>query len=558
MSNILTPISLWKNFDDTLPLNAKVLGEKVDGEVKIQYIRFDGRDTGKGRVSVFGAYAEPINFTSTECILILPDSYDTIDEELLKYFVKNGYSAFMVDYRGKVDGTENYTVYPANVYYANLAQAGRRKDFVDESADKTSWYEWVSVGRYAYNYLNERLNGGKIGVVGIRDGGEIAWKLIASVNFSCAVTISAAGWKAYEGYNKSSTAEPVLDEERYRFIAGIDSQAYAPYIKCPVLMLCSVNDYRFDYDRAHDTFSRINDKYLKQSMIAYSVKFSGFMGIEACCDMFMFLDKNVKGRHVFLPKPSEINITVDENDNLVADAIFDEAGTVEKFGLYVAEDCKESALREWSLAKYKGQTKPYTHRFYLDVYEKTSIVYAFCYATYSNGFTVWSRISVKKISGKFRNMQSKCRVMYTSKNNVDCFIMTNRNEYALSKIFLLNNDYLPKVVKKAKNIEGIYSECGLTTYRINSPRYSPNEDSVLKLDVFCDTDSKISFLMRDIINNEIYAVSVKVVGGVWQNVILKSSYFKTENGAPLNSFASKLEFSISCKNKYAINNVMWL
>ena len=229
MSNILTPISLWKNFDDTLPLNCKILGEKVDGEVKIQYLRFDGRDTGKGRVSIFGAYAEPINSTCLDCILILPDSLETVNEDLLKFFVGKGYSAFMVDYRGKVEGVENYTIYPENVSYANLAQAGRRKDFVDESADKTSWYEWVSVGRYAYKYLNERLNGGNIGVVGIRDGGEIAWKLIASVKFSCAVTISAAGWKAYEGYNKSSTAEPVLDEERYRFIAGIDSHSDFKY-----------------------------------------------------------------------------------------------------------------------------------------------------------------------------------------------------------------------------------------------------------------------------------------------------------------------------------------
>ena len=49
MAKILTPVSLWKNFNDKLEVMPVTLGEKVDGGVKFEYLNFSGRDTGMGR-----------------------------------------------------------------------------------------------------------------------------------------------------------------------------------------------------------------------------------------------------------------------------------------------------------------------------------------------------------------------------------------------------------------------------------------------------------------------------------------------------------------------------
>ncbi|MCX4287703.1 MAG: hypothetical protein OSJ68_10550, partial [Clostridia bacterium] len=154
----------------------------------------------------------------------------------------------------------------------------RRKEFCDESADKTSWYEWVAVGIYARKYLLEKTGGEEIALVGLRDGGEIAWKLAVAKKFACVIPVCAAGWLAYSGVSKYESDEQKLDNERYRFIAGIDSQAYAPYVQCPVMILCSTNDPRFDYDRAYDTFSRINAEYAGDSVITYSVQCDSSVG----------------------------------------------------------------------------------------------------------------------------------------------------------------------------------------------------------------------------------------------------------------------------------------
>ncbi len=558
MPNILTPSTLWNDFDDSLDVHPVTLCEKVVDGVRFESISFLGRETGDGRVKIFGVFACDEKNPSGETVLILPDSCDGVDEGLLKLFVDKGYSAFMVDYRGEWEDCELATVYPENVFYANTAKCGRYKDFVDDSADKTSWYEWVAVGIYARKYLVSKAGVTAVAVVGIRDGGEIAWKLGSIKQFACMLTVCAAGWKTYSGVDKYDTDDVKLDEERYRFIAAIDSQAYAPNVKCPVMIMCSTNDNRFDYDRAYDTFSRINPTFVNDSVITYSVRCDSSIGVRSSADMFLFLDKHLRHRQVFIPKMSEIAVSVDEECNLIATASFDNQGIVEEYGLFMAEECKDSAVREWTLCKYKRKTSDSGHEFFLDVYEKTATVFVLCYGKYSNGFTVWSKITVKKISGLFKNSQKKCRVMYSGKNGIDCFTVAAPRSQAVGGMFFVGNIMVPQIVTKERGISGIYSPCGLSTYRMNTPKYAPEVNSVLKLDFFCDETAEVMFALEDVDNGQIYKYGQSVLGGVWQTIIIESKYFKNLEGEQLSDFIHSLKFCINCEKEYAVNNLMWL
>lgn len=553
MSNMLTPTAMWGNFDDSLPVNAKTLSSSESDGIKIERVAFDGRETGEGRVRIFACYAYDAKNPERETVMIFPDSANTVDEELLKLFVRRGYSALMVDYRGVWEGCEHYTYYPQKVSYANFRDCGRSKNYVDDSADRTCWYEWVAVGIFARRYLTERTGCEDIAVVGLRDGGEIAWKLGAARKFSCLIPVCAAGWKAYEGISKYLPDEPEMNEERYRFIAGIDSQAYAAGVKCPVLMLCSTNDERFDYDRAYDTFSRINPEFIGDSVIAYSVHGNSCIEGEGMQNMFLFLDKYLKKRHVFLPKPAEVTVTADGEENLIARVSFDEEGIAEEFSAYLAEDCIDSSLREWAQCPQTGKQG----EFYLDIYEKTSAVFVLASVKYSNGFTAWSKIAVRKISGRFRNMQTRCGVTYSDLQGTDGFTSADCGVRAVGGVFLLDSSVLPRLVEKG-NVRGLYSPCGLTTYRMNHPRYAPTEGSVLKLDIFCDENAEISVTLQNESTNERYYHVVSVVGGVWQSVVAECEQFKNAGGVSLNSFAGPFKFMIRCGVGYAVNNVMWL
>jgi len=526
--------------------------------MRIEHLNISGRETGCGRVQIAAAFAYDVLSPAAGTVLIFPDSTETIDEEILKFFVSQGYTALMVDYRGEWKDATFVTRYPSNVSYANTAKCGRQKDYVDDSADKTSWYEWVGIGLYARKYIKERTGSDNIAVVGLRDGGEIAWKLGVAGEFACIIPICAAGWKAYSGISKYLTEDPVLDEERYRFIAGIDSQAYAPHVKCPVLMLCSTNDPRFDYDRAYDTFSRINQDYIKDSAIAFSVKSSASISSKSIADMFLMLDKNLKKRQVFIPKPPEISVLVDEKSNLVARVTFDNKGIAESCKLYLAEDCIDASLREWCVCHEKSRKAENVFEYYLNVYEKTTVIFVLCRVKYLNGFTVWSKMNVKKISGRFRNTKCKCRVMYNDKDVADDFAVADTSTLSVGGIFFPDESVLPKLVTKTRGVKGLYSPCGLSTFRMSNPRFAPSKNSVLSIDFFSDENSVLTLTFIDITSGEEYINEVSVVGGAWQTVISESKNFKTASGVPLADFTGDLKFTLKCPVGYAVNNIMWL
>ena len=558
MPTILTPVSLWKNFDCSLPLNHVTNDLRERDGITYEKVRFSGREAGDGRVSVYGVFAYSSHAMSRDGVLIIPDSRETVDESLIELFVANGYSALMVDIRGEWRDTKDYTVYPESIGYANYARAGRFIDYVDESADKTSWYEWVAVGLYARKYLADRLDSRQIGVVGLRDGGEVAWKLAYAGEFSCAVPVCAGGWRAYIGFNKFGDSEPVFDEERHRFIAAVDSQSYAPYVMCPVLMLCSTNDPLFDYDRAYDTFSRINPECASDSVISYSISCNAAVDPEGVKDMFMFLDKHVKCRQVFIPKPAELAVYADEESNLAARVINDNAGEVESVKVFMAEDCKNSLTRDWMAARPREASDVDCREYFLDIHEGASILFAICGVTYTNGFTVWSKITVKKLSGAFRNSRPAGKVMYSSRSGADCFCVADVKECALAGMFFIDYGCFPAVIDCGSGLKGLYSPCGLATYRLTNPAFAPSEDSVLGMDVFAEETGVFQIEIRDGVDGELYAAHVNVVGGAWQNVVAESKLFKNAAGKSFSGFKQGLMLAVKFNAKFAVNNVMWL
>lgn len=558
MANILTPLSLWNDFENLLDINAEAISKKESGLMTVETIAFSGRETGKGRVRIAAAFAWNTQSPSTETVLVLPDSNDTIDEKVLEYFVSKGYSALMVDYRGIWENCEFYTHYPEDIEYANVSKCSRYKDFVDDSADKTCWYEWVIVGLYARKYIKERTCNENIAVVGFRDGGEIAWKLGVAEKFSCIVPICAAGWSAYRGISKYVTQDPKMDDERYRFIAGIDSQAYAPYVKCPVLLLCSTNDKRFDYDRAYDTFSRINPEFVKESLISYSVFTGPCIDGNSCNNMFLFLDKNLGKREINIPNPAEVSVETDEQQNLVAKVAIDGTDEIEECVAYLSEDCLDSALREWNTCPVKEVVSETERLFYLNIYEKPSTIFVICHVKYKNGFTVWSKIIVRKLNGKFRNMQKKNKVLYSNTYGTAGFSLADSKLNTIGGLLISDDNALPKLVEKSKGISGLYSPCGLSSFRINNPVYAPSAGNVLSVDVFCDLTENVNISFIDRETGEEYSAVFNVIGGVWQKIIAESKVFKNANGVALDTFEKELKFTINSLSPFAINNFIWL
>lgn len=562
-NKILTPITLWNDFNDSLPVNEQILSEQTEEKSVLRKVRFSGRSVGETRVDIFALFGMPAEGNSVPALLVLPDCDHTADIDLIRRFVKKGYAVLMPDYRGRSadsEGTE-YTIYPEEIAYANYEQAGKHMDYAEPSAVETSWYEWVAVARYCVRYLRSNAQISKIGVIGLKAGGDIAWQLAAtSEELSCVIPVCAGGWRAYRGIYKfgDSAAELKMDDERYRFLAGVDSQAYAQYVKCPVLMLCSTNDERFDADRAFDTFARINPQ--QDKTFYFAVRYNGKIGNTGMNDLDLFADKYLKSREVFIPSPAEISIEEDDGE-LVAKIRSDRNGEMVYCEVFMAEDCADSSDRDWTRCAFKRETEENEQVFRLDAYKGSSRVFAFAKAKYSCGFAVSSKIAVKKIEKPYTNLTDKSRILYSSVDKFDSFVLDKPDKNVLADCFL--DSSLPPVsmADGPFGIQGIYSSYGLRLYRINDPKFRPEQNALLKMDLYSAKSNIIRLCILAAKNgvSEKYYCNLKVTGGeYWADRVLSPKDFKTEENKALMQFSDAVFISFSSDEPFCLNNLLWI
>ena len=81
-NKILTPVTLWSDFDDSLPPDIGTLKEYERGKAVFSEITFSGRAVGSERVHIGALYARPKENANSPSLLVLPDCDKTYDEAL--------------------------------------------------------------------------------------------------------------------------------------------------------------------------------------------------------------------------------------------------------------------------------------------------------------------------------------------------------------------------------------------------------------------------------------------------------------------------------------------
>ncbi|HAC11724.1 MAG TPA: hypothetical protein DCE65_07675 [Clostridiales bacterium] len=611
---ILSPVTIWKKFDLTQPTEPTIenVGKSAAG-FSVWHLRFGGHRIEDGeRVDISARFSRPDGEEKVPALLLLPDAGEDSDE-LSDYFVSRGYAVIVPDYYGKrsaehtvsdgdFHGAENddkgevaeareedscekasdagneeaqteeaaeivdYTVYPAEISYANYEFSGALDRLESDNAEKSCWMEWAYVALYAAEYLKTREDIGKIGVAGVRLGGEIAWMTLLSPDISCGVAINAIGWQShlsspkYGGAILSSAGEEA--EAVRSFIAGVEAESYAPFVHCPVLMCCSMEDPYFDCDRAYDTFVRLGNP--EGSAIVYSADSGGCIGPNALMDIDLFLERNLKGREIYIPKPVTLTVTAERNGSIGFVALADPDALVKSISIYYAEgrSGQNSLHRAWQCVKKAGETEIKDNRVSCTCEPFAGAEYAFAYASaeFINGFKTVSPVLGKKLEVK--NAKAvKSRVI--SGGEKDGFGVADYKDESIGGIFL-ERESLPEIATGYGGIKGVCSSAGIRTYRISSPRFEAEEGAALKMDLYsrADTEVKITVETGDREGGG-YSVLVPVKGGgKWKRVILRPEELKDEKtGAPLKSFSEGVSIAIRPQNedvKVPVANVLWL
>ena len=547
METILTPITLWNSFDDTLPLKEVQLNTfTLNGAVYSQ-VYFSGRQVGLERVRIYGLCAYQKQ-NSKGSILILPDVEQTIDGELVNHFVNLGYDVLSIDLRGKFLSEGECTKYPADISYANYLLASDTLYSAPNLANQTCWYEWTAVARYAVSYLKSKRPENKIGVIGIRYSSNVLWQLAATDSRVDASTfLFGAGWLAYKGISKHEEKSAIeLNEERYRFIAGVEAQSYASLVNCPVLYLSSTNSDQFACERALDTLSKLpnQDKcWFNFTTIAKDV-----LDVHSLIDIELFFNKFIAGQKVTLPSIPELKIDY-EDETIYYNLDYSNKKNVSySFVLSSSNDYKTGDRVWYNVVPRVNNDGELV--FKKKVYGKVDFEIAFAVIKYNNGFTVSSRFEFEEI--EVSSSSKTPSVLFSSLKQPVNFVVEDLKTPLLGNVFAKNRLYTIK--EGPFNIKGIYSENTLTTYAVRKIADSIEEDSFIKFDVY--SPLKDCLLIKITLKNKAcYEREVDLIGGeFWQSVQVPILDFKDENARGLKDFENIESISISCQGSLMLNN----
>ncbi len=555
---ILTPVTLWKDFDGTLPFQEETVWEQESDGAVFRGIYFYGRQTQKDRVKIYAEYVFPAEAKEFPAVMFLFEAGFSFDRALIMRFVKSGYGVLCVDYCGESEHS-HFTVYPKDVDYGNFVRSGSHLTQAEPTAKETSRYEWAAVARYAARYLHEKQEVTAVGAVGLRTGGEILFNIAPYAPISCMTSVCAAGWLAYRGLDKFSDAQTdIFSEERHRFIAGIDSQSYAPYVKCPVLLISAINDSKCDYDRVYDTFQKINPEVEKA--ILYSAHGNGLVGSHSLINITLFLDKYLKGRSVFVSKPIGCDFTEDEEGNLIVRGEYDSSGEIDTYGIYFTEKATDSKSRDWTRILGQGPLEDNVGQIPLSLFKDTQKALVFTFVNYSNNFSVTSKIKEITQEKPYTNSKPVSRVLYTSADGLNGFAAFRPRTRSLADCFVDGESSRAQLIAGYGGIRGITSESGIISYRVGEARYAPPEGASFSFDAYSTKDAELTVtFFLDTEEAEGYSASLKIEGlGKWKRILLSADDFKSATGAHLADFRSVVSVLFSFDGQVLVNNVLWI
>ncbi|MBQ8197101.1 MAG: hypothetical protein IJZ73_03480 [Clostridia bacterium] len=561
-ANILTPAVLWADFQLNIVPNATVVKEKKRGDVILSYLKIEGAEIKGEKVSIAGVMAKTVQETIAPAVLIVQDFNDGLKEDLIISFAKKGYTALVIDLAGKVDGKDFYTEYPESISYANYEKVKDNLYSFKGDARNSSFYQWTCAVRYAVKYLASISTVTNIGGIGIGKAATAMWQAVSfDDNFSASIFIRNAGWAVYRGTHKfSNQAVPQFSDDVMKILAGVEPQAYAPHVKCPSLTIVCANDNEFDVDRADDTVLRVGEKVY--SAVNYSTCCNGQISSADISNAVKFLDIFVANKNqVKDTLPAEVEIKCEIIDGNFKVEVIAPHENLKDVELYVAEGEINPALRSWVIVPDKRGGKNGVYKFNYQPYKESNFATFFAKAKYKNGLEISSEILAKNFEDNIVGTSYKSAIMYSSrtKNSESIFISVPQD----SKITGVDVSGKNIVSVKAgpMGIDGAHCVNGLLSFAIGSPRYKPNDGSLLMFDVTGKKDLTLKVkLITDYFGNKTeFFAPVYVRGGkVWHNVKLELANFKAENGMGLKTYAKVQAIEFIADDEFILNNVLWI
>lgn len=564
--NLLTPTVIWKDFT-ACEIQSEILSRATINGFAVAHMRISGEKTEDGAVGIYGVLVRKAQIDIAPAIVLVQDFNSGDSLTLAETLADKGYSVLCLDLAGETDfnlaksveGVEKpYTLYPDSLNFANFNEERENRTEIEGDASTTCWFAWGRVIRYAVEYLKAEPLTSKIAVMGFGRAATPLWQVIsADCGISCAVIAANAGWKGYRGIDKfGDTPEPQFNDDALKYLAGIEPQAYAAHVKCPLLLLSPTNNPDFDIDRAYDTVSRVPEKIYSAADYSvgsrYEISADCFDG--ALCFLEQFLLKR---------KPSlagDISLKGDLTGGAVKVEVLPDVKGLKNLSVYFSEEEISSALRFWNRENKAVSEKDGVYEFEYTPYQSSGAVMFFARAEYENGQKICSNIICKKFDADKTTQINRRRVFYSSRMAVGVNGFYPANEVSNGAIKVnLDKDAIVKIKNGPMDIAGLCCKNGLLTFKINAKKYKPSDGAMFMLDVFAHGGDFCVKAITDVFGKKTeYVATVSLIGDFWQNVQFELANFKTQEGMSLKSYENVEALEFFASGEFLINNLLWV
>lgn len=584
-NTLYTPSNILSGVDISVTGEIQPLSEKTADGILQREFYFPASHGIEKPTNAYGMLCMPDGGKKYPLIMIIGNSRQSVDSEILNFFAKNGFAAFMYDYLGERKSAAKYTFYSPEKEYANIEKAGRKLQYVDTNARETAPFEWLLLANRAFlRALSfDGVDSANAGIMGIGLGANTAWMLSAlckEVKALC--TVFSAGWYEYVDsfkYAAAKGAMPHIDEERERWIAGLSVQAYAKYIQIPLLYMSASNSRFTDMDRTYDTLTRVASK----NIYAYIAPGRNrTVGREGANNAVLFFRKYLNGEDIQIEPyfSAEIKIlqgSVPQNcepgeeaskgggndiDNKISIKLSGLDESVKDFWIYYSLDQVNPGTRYFykpQIPLIKGDCVTISPQ----VSGSEKLIVAYAVIEYKTGFVLSLAPNVlqRQPEGAPDNIRRN-PVIYNSAMGTADFYEFYPYPPSYREILLKDAKKDIVILPGAGEIKGIVCKNGgIGTYKISVASFAAQEEESFKFDVYSQSAQKLYVYCLDkagYTDEHWHFATVELLGGeMWQPLEIKKQNLKTAEGHPLKGWEDISMIGFYCEGELLINNLLW-
>lgn len=509
ISGMMTIGQLWEGKEDSILNDAfdeEIVQEWDNGGVHYKRMYITSRIVEDGPIRVYAVFGVPLNAKNVPAVLHIHGGGQTLSQDWVKYWTSLGYAAMTFDYCGEWEGRAEYTKYPESVRYGNQKYA--TNDVCSPDAASNSWHEWTYMARRMLTYMasQPQVNEDKMGIFGISMGGTMTW-MVAGVDdrVAAAAPIYGAGYDySFRRIHPYDLNVPdlklFLNATAKKYVTAVSSEAYAPYIKCPLLYLSASNDFHGSFDWASYIYDALPADTIRRISISPNYDHHIFFDQKEMLPLFM--GAHLKQNNIF-PKNPHMVIAKGDSGKPQLQLRLDTSKEIEYVKLYYGLETVNEFRRFWDEAEVVDQGNGF-YTADIDVLHLDKGLFAYASVKYKDGYYLSTTVShaIPQDLGCTVAAAETSRIIYTAEDNT-----IGWGTVSIATDPLPQHLFMP--IKADENgITVAKSSVLMRTYRLYDPRYqAPSDKAKLKITFSGSVGGNVTVSIMDVENEDKTAYS---------------------------------------------------